>query len=97
MGGEGARFTPAAFFNFAMWAGGFLPRIVLTPDFDHASRGPKGNGQTRRVSSVLTARRAAPSDEYAQAGSRRRGFLSGFCLDDRRCARFAKGRAGVGT
>jgi hypothetical protein len=35
------RFTP----------GGFLPRIVLTFDFDHASRA-KGGGQTRRVSST---------------------------------------------
>jgi hypothetical protein len=48
-----------------------LGPISITP------RGPKGCGQTRRVSSVLTARRAAPSDEYAQAGSRRRLAGSG--------------------
>ena len=74
-----------------------MPRIVLTPDFDHASRGPKGNGETRRWSSVLTARRAAPSDEYAQAGSRRRVFLAVSCVTDLGGHRVKKGSTDVAT
>ena len=60
-------------------------------------RGPKGNGQTRRVSSVLTARRAAPSDEYAQAGSRRRVFLAVSCVTDLGGHRVKKGSTDVAT
>ena len=75
------------------------------PDFCHESslgpisitpRGPKGYGQTRRVSSVLTARRAAPSDEYAQAGSRRRVFLAVSWVTDLGCHRVKKGECGRG-
>ena len=77
------------------------------PDFCHESPsrsirpclgfGSKRLGQTRRVSSVLTARRAAPSDEYAQAGSRRRVFLAVSWVTDLGRHRVRKGSADVAT
>jgi CspA family cold shock protein len=45
----------------------------------------------------LTARRAAPSDEYAQAGSRRRVFLAVSWVTDLGCHRVKKGSADVAT
>jgi CspA family cold shock protein len=47
---------------------------------------------------LLTARRAAPSDEYAQAGSRRRVFSCGFLGDRPRVVTVVKkGSADVAT
>jgi hypothetical protein len=60
-------FEPEAKQALRLTSGGFLPRIVLTPDFDHASRGPRGMVRPGARRPPLTARRAAPSDEYAQA------------------------------
>jgi CspA family cold shock protein len=48
------------------------------------------------VSSVLTARRAAPSDEYAQAGSCWRVFLAVSWVTDLGCHRVKKGECGRG-
>jgi CspA family cold shock protein len=45
----------------------------------------------------LTARRAAPSDEYAQAGSRRPVFLAVSWVTDLGCHRVKKGSADVAT
>jgi CspA family cold shock protein len=98
--------SPPALHQSAVGDGAQTGAVHARAGFSHESslrsisimpRGPKGNDQTRRVSSVLTARRAAPSDEYVQAGSRRRVFLAVSWVTDLGCHRVKKGSADVAT